>query len=316
MPNIIKRAFMILLAVFFIASSVSCVQIKTENDVKPSSEGTQASETTDGQKTEADNNTETTAPVQETVFEPFTPIDNDECSVTVKSLDPDSIWGYAVKIGLENKSSDKSYNFSVASASINGVECDPFFYEGVAAGKKSNTEISFSTSDLEENGITEFTDIEITLRVYDSEDWAADDIAKETFHIYPLGKDKATVFKRESASTDEVLVDNDYVTVIITEKTDDDFWGYTLKMYIVNKTDVEITVSADDVSINGYMADPYFAKSVSPGKSAFTSMYWSDSTFEDNEITEVENIEFKLRVYDFYSWDEDDFFNGTITVTP
>lgn len=40
--------------------------------------------------------------------------------------------------------------FSVESASINGVQCDPMFASEVAAGKKANEEINFSTDTLEE----------------------------------------------------------------------------------------------------------------------------------------------------------------------
>ena len=61
-----------------------------------------------------------------------------------------------LKAQLENKSTEKTYMFSVESASINGVQCDPMFASEVAAGKKANEEINFSTDTLEENGIVEF----------------------------------------------------------------------------------------------------------------------------------------------------------------
>lgn len=51
------------------------------------------------------------------------------------------MWGYTLKAQLENKSTEKTYMFSVESASINGVQCDPMFASEVAAGKKANEEI-------------------------------------------------------------------------------------------------------------------------------------------------------------------------------
>lgn len=68
------------------------------------------------------------------------------------------MWGYTLKAQLENKSTEKTYMFSVESASINGVQCDPMFASEVAAGKKANEEINFSTDTLEENGIVEYAD--------------------------------------------------------------------------------------------------------------------------------------------------------------
>ena len=90
------------------------------------------------------------------VFEEVVAIDNAECAVKITEIDPDNMWGYTLKAQLENKSTEKTYMFSVESASINGVQCDPMFASEVAAGKKANEEINFSTDTLEENGIVEF----------------------------------------------------------------------------------------------------------------------------------------------------------------
>ena len=78
-------------------------------------------------------------------------------------------------------------------------------------------------------------------------------------------------------------------------------------------------VSVDEASVNGYMADPFFAKSVQPGKCAFTSMSWSYSSLEDSGITDIsdiEEIEFKLRAYDYDNWDKKDYFSEVVTVEP
>jgi len=318
-----KKVLERMLAVLLIMPLVACGSGSKTTEAAVSSKEESVVETAEEQIPEEKEETaaeeeikQEEAPVQEVSFESFTPIDNEECSVTIKELDPDNIWGYTIKTVLENKSSEKTYMFSVTAASVNGVDADPFFAAEVAPGKKSNEEITLTATSLKENGITEFTDIEIVYRVYDSNDWMADSVAEETFHIYPYGEDKATIFTREIQSSDQVLVVNENVTVLITDKVDDPIWGYTLNMFIVNKTDTEIMISVDEASVNGFMADPFFAKSVQPGKSAFTSMSWSDTTLEENEITEIENIEFTLRVYDSNDIFSGDFFNGTVTVTP
>ena len=144
------------------------------------------------------------------VFEEVVAIDNAECAVKITEIDPDNMWGYTLKAQLENKSTEKTYMFSVESASINGVQCDPMFASEVAAGKKANEEINFSTDTLEENGIVEYTDIELTFKVYDSNDWSADPVGKETIHVYPYGEENAVAFVREAQATDNVIIDNDY----------------------------------------------------------------------------------------------------------
>ncbi len=249
-------------------------------------------------------------------FTEMVAIDNEECTIKITGIDADNMWGYTINALLENKSAEKIYMFSVDSAAINGVKCDPFFASEVAAGKKSNEEISFSVDALEDNGITDFTDIELTFRVYDSEDWLADAVAKETVHIYPYGEDKAVKFVRESQPSDNVIIDNEYVTVIVTGYEEDDIWGYTANLFLVNKTDKNVMFSVDDASVNGFMADPLYATTVSAGNCAFSSMSWADTTFEENGITEVETIEFKLRAYDDDDWFAEDFANETVTLNP
>lgn len=249
-------------------------------------------------------------------FEEITVADNEECSIKITGIDPQNAFGYSLKLTLENKSADKTYMFSVSGASINGVETDPLFAQDVAAGKKANSDINFLDSALSDNGITDFTDIELSFRVYDNDDWMADAVAEETVHIYPYGEDKATVFKRQPQSTDNIIIDNEYVTVTVIGYENDSIWGYTLKLFLENKSDKNIMFSVDEASINGYMMDPFYAKSVAAGKCAFSSMSWANTTLEENGITEVNNIEFTLRAYDNDDFTANDLANEVITLTP
>lgn len=251
------------------------------------------------------------------IFTEMVVVDNEQCTIKITSIEVDDVWGYTIKAFLENKSADKTYMFAVEDAAINGVQCDPFFATEVTAGKKSNEDIYFLVDDdFEENGITKYTDVELTFRVYDSDDWSADEVAKETIHLYPYGEEKAVKFVREAQASDNVIVDNDFVTVIVTGYEKDEIWGYMVKLFLLNKTDQNVMFSVDEASVNGYMADPFYATSVSAGKCAFSSMTWSDTTLEENGITQVETIEFEFRAYDNDDWSRDDFVNEIITLKP
>lgn len=252
----------------------------------------------------------------EVPFEELVVVDNNECAINITGIDLDNIWGYTLKVKLENKSDEKTYMFSVQSAAINGVESDPFFATEVAPSKKSNNDISFSDDTFKDIGIKEVTDIEITFKVYDSNDWMADAVALETVHVYPFGKEKATIFTRESQPTDTVLFNDENVSVIVIGYTQDSIWGYTVNLYLANKTDIPLMYAVDEVSVNDYMADPIWAKEVQPGKMAFTTMSWSNTTFEENGITQVEKIEMLFNVYDSNDWMADKLINETITLNP
>ena len=131
-------------------------------------------------------------------FSGETAADNEHCLIRVTDIDPDGMFGYTLKVYLENRTADKTLMFAVESAAINGVQTDPAFAAEVSAGKKANKEISFFDTALTANDVGAYTDIELTFRVYDSNDWLADNVARETVHIYPYGKDRATAFEREA----------------------------------------------------------------------------------------------------------------------
>lgn len=247
-------------------------------------------------------------------FKEMTVVDNENCVIRLTSIEPNGIWGYELKTYLENKSTDKTYMFAVDSASINGVQCEPAFATEVASGKKSNTEISFSDSTLENNGITDFTDIKLSFRVYDSNDWSTDDVANETVHIYPFGEENATKYVRESQDSDNIIIDNEYVTVTVIGYEKNDVWGYMANLFLQNKTDKKVMFSADEVSINGYMIDPFWAYSVSPDNCAFNPISWNTTDLESNGVSEVNEIQFKLKAYDENG--DDVFVDETITLNP
>ena len=293
-----KRIFALLLAIMMIFSLVACVEeVESDNDGK----------TNTGDVASKSKNKIT--------FTELVAVDNDECSIKITGIDPDDMWGYSLNVQLENKSADKKYMFSVESAYINGVGCDPFFASEVAAGKKAKEDISFSDKTFKEN-LGDYTDIELTFRVYDSDDWSADAVALETVHVYPYGKENAETFVRNAKKSDKVLVDNDKATVILLGFEDDEIWGYTANLFIVNKSDKYAMFTVEDVSVNGYMVDPLFASDIDSGKCAFDTMSWSDEDFEESGITEVEEIEFTLRAYDNENFLADDIVNEKITINP
>ena len=249
-------------------------------------------------------------------FAEITIVDNEYCSFKITGIDPDNMWGYTLKAYLENKSSDKTYMFSVINATINGVQSDPIFGSSVAPGKKANEDITFSDTTLDKIDIGAVTDIQLYVRVYDNVDWMADNIAEETIHIYPLGEENATIFVRESQPDDVMLIDIDEASVILTGYDPDNLWGYAVDLYLVNKTDKHLMFSADNVSVNGFMMEPYFAKLVSPGAIAFSSMSWSESSFVDNGITSVDEIEMLFSIYDSDDWLSDNLIDQKLTLNP
>ena len=243
-------------------------------------------------------------------------IDNEGYSMTVEGIDENGVNGYTVKVLVENKSSDTNYVLTAQKVSVDGVQVEADFYSGVDAGEQDETGIYIKN--LKKYGLSEYSDIEIEVLAYNSEDITKKELPNETAHIYPLGKDKAGKFEYEIKATDQVLVDNEYVKVVYVGSEEDEDDGYSANIYIVNKTDTQIAVDATNVSINGYMADPLYMESVDGGKSAFTVMSWLSSDLEEAQTdkSSISNIEIEFDIYDEENSSGEHFFNDKVTITP
>ena len=103
---------------------------------------------------------------------------------------------------------------------------------------------------------------------------------------------------------------------MILDTAEDSIWGYTLNCYLENRTDKTLMFSWSDVSVNGFMVDPFWAEEVAPGKRCYDGISFSKSGFEQNGITKVEEIEYTLRIYDSSDWKADDVYKETLKYKP
>ncbi len=246
-------------------------------------------------------------------------INNDKCAIKITDLEKTNNLKFEIKVDCENKSDDKKYMFSLDSVAVNGLQISSLFAKEVTAGKKAKEKISIYDSELDDYGFDAITDIELSFRVYDSEDLMAKDAAYETVNIYPFGKEKAKNFNRTDETDDVLLVDNNDIKAVLVDFDDDDIWGFQAELYLMNKTKDELMFSVQDVSVNGLMLDPLFAKSIKGNKSAFASISWSESSLNDvgiKDFDDINEIEMTFRVYDYNNILDNDIFNKKVTLRP
>ena len=316
-------------------SSGTVTPDQTEKESLTETPDTKKSETSDAKENSTEGTGKTSEKATESVTEKapetssekaaetytlqdVTLIDSEFCTVKIVKAEADLIWGFQLKVFCENKTEDKNLMFSVDDVSVNGYMMDPFWADSAAPGKKTNSDMSFGTSSFKECGIETADEISFILRVHDADDWMAENYHNEPFTLYPTGKTQAEITypERRTATSEKVIVDNDALTFVILESEDDSIWGYSLNCYLENKSDKSLTFSVDDVSVNGFMIDPFWASTVLPGKRNYSSMSFSDSEFEENGIEEVEKVEFTLRVYDANNWFDEDVLKETFSYEP
>lgn len=313
----VKKLMALVLVTVIVLTFVACGTTAVETPAVENTEAVQsAPEKEDVAEAVTEEPTEAALVTPEITFTEQVLVDDDNCTVKITGIEENGLWGYTLKVFLENKT-DLELMYSIDGVAVNGFMCDPFWASTVTAQMKSNEEISFSSDNFDKNGITNPTDISFTLRVYDNNDWAADALVEQEFIIYPMGEDAVQPYERESQPEDMVLFDNEQCKMIVTGFEEDDIWGYTMKVYLENKTDKELMFSTDGVAINGFMCDPFWAETVAAGKRSNTEITWYTESLAESGITEeITEIVLPIRVYDNNDWMADDFVNETFTVNP
>ena len=244
-------------------------------------------------------------------------VSNEACSFTVTGTEFNDHLGLQIHVLCENKS-DRTLTFTWNNTSVCGFMYEPYWSEEVAGGKKVNSTVGIDTYALEQMGIDSVDEVIFTLLVQDSEEFMNEPAVNESFVIYPTGKTAETVKypRYEPKEEDTVIVSNDTLTFIIENADDELADFYTLNCYMANHTDKNLMVSWDNVSVNGFMVDPYWSGILSAGKQAYTQVIFYRSDLEDQDIEVVQEVEFNLLVSDYDDWEADYLLDEVYTFNP
>ena len=309
-----KKALTVFMLLIFLIFMSSCGASGTSDEKTPSvpESSSSAVKPAETPKQEQKDN----EPEADYTLKDYVVADNEQCQFKINEV-KDKKGTAEFSIYCENRTEDKTLMFSVENCVVNGCAIDPFWAGSVAPGKKANDTFTFSKTQLEQYDLSSVDELRFKLNVYDYDDWFADKFVEEEFIVYPTGKTEGEVtpVRRSDESTDVLIVDNDDLKYVICESGEGTFWAYYITVYMENKTDSPLMFSWRDVSVNGYMCDPFYATSVPAHSCFYSDVTFSTSAFEENGIGEVEEIEFSLNVYDEDSW-MTDYLNETFTYKP
>lgn len=281
--------------------NVGTSTVSSENDESSKSEETDSKnedivsndEDAASKPDESSNLTNKSVTITETVI-----VDQDGVVITAKDMG-ESIWGSEINVLIENNT-DKNLTFQVGNASVNGFMADTMFSADVAAGKKSNAEITFSTEGLKAFGIDTFANIELSFHIFTSDDW------EDYLDTAPIviETSAAADYKQEIDDSGKPFYDNNGIKIIGKSlSTSDSVFGPGLILYIENNSNQNITVQASDTSVNGFMVDTSMSEDVLVGKKSITALTFMSSSLEENGITDIKTVETSFHVFDAESWD-------------
>lgn len=213
--------------------------------------------------------------------------------ITAKEYLTDSIWGDGIQLLTENDS-DKSILLSCTAFIVNNYMITDLYASEIAAGKKANKVMHPSSSELQAAGIESVGQIEVYFHASNPDTY-------ETI----FEADYITIQTSEFANMDTTPADAgtelytaDGIKIVGKTVDENSFWGTAILLYCENKTGKNVGISAEQMSINGFMMNPLFSTTLYDGKMSIDDITIFSSDLEDNGIESIEEIELKFHIYD------------------
>jgi hypothetical protein len=156
------------------------------------------------------------------------------------------------------------------------------------------------STDLEVAGIELIKEIEFKFHVFDTETWDTV-FDSETITITTSAPPS---FAQAYDDSGFVALDQDGFKIVIKYlDSKESFWGADIYTYIENNSDIDATIQIRNMSVNGFMIEPIFSTEVLAGKKAFDTITFLESDLTDNEITSIDELEFKFHIFETNSGD-------------
>lgn len=297
----LKTRFLVIGAcIVFMLVAVSCDSEGTKKEIVGSEDNsnnnTNTKETKETETSESEELSQAPEEVENTGLETIEEavlFEQKGVRVTAKEVVNDPIWGKGIIVLIENDTK-KNIGVQCNTIVVNNYMVSDLFSSTVAAGKKDNETIALLSSGLEEAGIDTISEINISFNVFDSDSY---DTLFDTDEISLKTSAYGTVDQPVMDSGKELLKTKG-VRIVGKYVTEDSIWGAGVLLLIENTSDSNVLVQCDNMSINGYMATPYFSSQVNKGRMALTPITIFSSELEENGVSEVKDVELNFTILD------------------
>ena len=229
-----------------------------------------------GNIVEGDNNQGSTADI---TIEEQVLLDKDGIVITAKEYVTDSIWGDGIKLLIENNS-DKTVGIGCEALIVNNYMITDLFSSEIAAGKKANETMYLSSTQLKAAGIESVGQIEVYFYIFDSASY-------ERLYEAECVTIQTSEFANMDTTPDDVgveLYNANGIRIVGKTVDEDSFWGTAILLYCENTSGKNVTISVEEMSINGFMMNPLFSTTIYSGKCRWTKLQFSSQIWMKMEL--------------------------------
>ena len=284
-----KKLFCMVMLLLFLLGMVGCC-VMTDSEVQ----------TPEVSSSNSNLDNETSPDVQKNIatIEESVILDEAGIKITAKSLEIGGLFGEELKLLIEN-TSGVDVTVQVNNFSVNGYMIDPIMSADVVNGKKANTSLTITNSELEMCGIETIADMEFNFHIFRTDNW-------DTYldsDLIKITTSAAEEYEYTYDDSGEIAYNANGVKIVVKGLSENDsILGPGIIVYIHNESNQNITVQTRDVSINGFMVDGMFSSDVAIGKHCIDSITFLSSDLEENGIEKIESTELAFHIFNSESW--------------
>lgn len=260
--------------------------------------GSGSSDSTDNKEIVNDSDSNAAEEHVDVTIEEQVLLDQNGIVITATEYVTDSLWGDGIKLLIENNS-EKSVSVSCNALIVNNYMISDLFVADVAAGKKANETMYLSSSELNAAGIDTVGQVEVYFHVYDSSTF--DGIFdSDCVTIQTSAFDNMDTTPMDMGTE---LYNANGIRIVGKAVDENSFWGTAILLYCENTSGKNVGISVDNMSINGFMMEPFFSTTVYDNKMSLDEITIFSSDLEDNGIEAIEEVEVKFHIYNADTYD-------------
>lgn len=226
-------------------------------------------------------------------------LDKDGIKITATEYTTDTILGDGIKLLVENNT-DTTYTIGCDALIVNDYMITDLFSSEVTAGKKSNETMYLSSSELEAAGIDTVGKVEMYFHAFSSDDWSNYLFQNEYCEIQTSEYENMDTTPNDEGTE---LYNANGIRIVGKAVDENSFWGTAILLYIENTSGTNVGISVDEMSINGFMMEPYFSTTCYDGKKSIDAITVFSSDLEANGIESIEEAELKFHIYNADTYD-------------
>ncbi len=178
--------------------------------------------------------------------------------------------------------------------SVNGLmSTESFFSEIPAKTTKEDGAIAISNSWLGDMGITQITEAEFIVKVFDKDN-------NELFQseVMTVKTDAPKSYEQDYDESGFVIYADKGIRLLARSLQKSALSNdMELVLYAENDTDSTVSIMTRDVTVNGVEIKPQFVMTVGPDKKAVDTMVFFDSDLKENAILNIESVNASFKAY-------------------